>query len=65
MLTREQLDHLCMLTALQLPDAEKEMLLPQLSAILDFVGQLDQCVVDGQEGQMVAETYIPHGLPNP
>ena len=64
MLTREQLDHLCMLTALQLPDAEKETLLPQLSAIIDFVGQLDQCVLDGQEGQLSVETYIPQALPN-
>lgn len=46
MFTREQLDHLCMLTALELTDAEKEVLLPQLSAIVDFVGQLDACIVD-------------------
>lgn len=46
MLTREQLDHLCMLTALELPDADKELLLPQLWAILDFVGQLEAYTLD-------------------
>ena len=53
-----------MLTALQLPAAEKEALLPQLSAIIDFVGELDQCVLDGQEHQKGTETYIPQTLPN-
>jgi hypothetical protein len=41
MITREQLDHLCMLTALDLIDAEKDAMLPQLSNILDFVGQVN------------------------
>lgn len=46
MITREQLDHLCLLIALELPEEEKERLLPELSSILDFVGQLSNCPVD-------------------
>ncbi len=46
MFTRADLDHLCMLTALELTDAEKEILLPQMATILSFVGQLDSCVLD-------------------
>lgn len=53
MLTREQLDHLCMLTALELPEEEKQLLLPQLSSLLDFVSQLDQCVLDNELGEEI------------
>lgn len=35
-----------MLTALELTDAEKDVLLPQMATILAFVGQLDSCVLD-------------------
>ena len=64
MLTRDQLDHLCMLTALELTEEEKIALLPQLSAILDFVGQLDQCVVDEQSEDLAADlVYQPTAFP--
>jgi hypothetical protein len=46
MFTRADLDHLCMLTALELTDVEKDVLLPQMATILAFVGQLDSCVLD-------------------
>ena len=41
MFTRADLDHLCTLTALELTDAEKEVILPQMETILAFVSQLD------------------------
>lgn len=53
-----------MLTALQLPDQEKELLLPQLSSLLDFVSQLDQCVLDNEIEEEIATTYAPIALPN-
>lgn len=63
MLTRDQLDHLCMLTALELTEEEKVALLPQLSAILDFVGQLDQCVLDDEGSDATPElVYQPTAL---
>jgi|GEM_PF-4418530 len=63
MLTRDQLDHLCMLTALELPDAEKELLLPQLSAILDLVGELDSCILDGGEADLDIHGSATTALP--
>ncbi len=55
MITREQLDHLCMLTALELTDAEKDAMLPQLSSILDFVGKLNS--FETQETSSGREDY--------
>lgn len=48
-LSRELLDHLCMLTALKLDDEEKQVFLPQLEQIITFVWQLDQAKLDEQE----------------
>ncbi len=60
MITREQLDHLCMLTALEVTDAEKEAMMPQLSSILDFLGQLNsfetQEVSSGREDYSLTST---------
>jgi len=64
MLTREQLDHLCMLTALELPEEEKQLLLPQLSTLLDFVSQLDQCVLDNELGEETSANHAPTALAN-
>jgi Asp-tRNA(Asn)/Glu-tRNA(Gln) amidotransferase C subunit len=63
MLTREQLDHLCMLTALEFTDAEKEQLLPQLSGILDLVGELNNVVVEDEDDATANSSYTGNILP--
>lgn len=41
-ITSQQLDHLAKLCRIQLTDADKALLLPQLEQIIAFVGQLDE-----------------------
>ena len=60
MLTREQLDHLCMLTALNLSDEQKEVMLPEIASILEIIDQLDACVLDSDPGE---DTWIFADLP--
>ena len=48
-ISAEQLDHLAMLSALNISDKEKEVLLPHLEQILWFVGQLENCDIEGVE----------------
>lgn len=58
-LTREDIDHIATLARLQLTDIEREQYRRELSAILGFVGQLQEVDTDGIE-----ETTQVTGLEN-
>jgi Asp-tRNA(Asn)/Glu-tRNA(Gln) amidotransferase C subunit len=51
-----------MLTALDFTDAEKELLLPQLSNILDFVGQLNNVIVEDNHDMISQSNYTGNML---